>query len=63
MSVIICSRSDCLNQSAKGCTANLVNWDKGKCDGYITSAGGMKLQVPPMERKNGSLQNMRTRTR
>lgn len=63
MPVIICSRSDCLNQSNKGCTANLVSWYKGKCDGYITSAGGMKLQVPPMERKNGSLQNMRTRTR
>ncbi|HWR07114.1 hypothetical protein [Sporomusa sp.] len=60
MPAIICSS---LNQSNQGCTANLVRWSKGKCNGYITSAGGMKLQAPPMERKNGSLQNMRTRPR
>jgi hypothetical protein len=61
MTIIECRRIDCLNHGKEVCTANRVKWYKGKCDEYITSAGGMKLQMAPMERKHGSLQNLRTK--
>jgi len=61
MPIVNCSKTDCLNHGKDVCTANRIKLFKGKCDGYITSAGGMKLVAPPMERRHGSLQNMRTK--
>jgi len=55
MTTVACSRTDCLNRGIEVCMANRVEWQQGKCSGYITSRNAMKANAPMVKRKNGIL--------
>ena len=53
MTIIACSRTDCLNLGMEICTAAKVEWSKGKCNAYITARHTMKANAPSVKRRNG----------
>lgn len=58
---ITCSRTECLNNKKTKCTAIGVEWCRGRCLAFIGSRDGMRSDVDPMERKNGSMTNKQVR--
>jgi DNA-binding transcriptional regulator YdaS (Cro superfamily) len=62
MTTIACSQLACLNHGSEFCTANRVDWCKGRCSGYITSRTAMKANnAPAIERKHGAVTSKQCR--